>query len=137
MTSDSLIKELRAATKRHDALYAQALEINAQVQDLTRKVIEIETKNLPFKAGETYRVTAADRVARAQCIYAEAILLEDLKIGFNAVLLLEGSKSVICRIDHETFLHGANGEMHTSAVFSRDATSAAYHAARNQKEDLE
>ena len=131
------LDELKKLNADHEDLLAQALKINDRVQTLIRTLTISARKAIPFKVGETYRVTAADRVARAQCIYAEAIILEDLTMGFNVVLLLEGSKSVICRVDHKSFVNGANGEMVTTAVFSRDATSAAYHAARNQKEDPE
>jgi len=138
----SLTPDLRAALKtrsqaaenltRVEEEYAEArntLETSNSV------VIALASKLLPFTVGKDYHIMAADRIARATCLSAEPTILPKNELGFNAVFLLAGSKSVICRIDHENLKSMANDEVSTTAVFSRDATTAAYHAARNEPEN--
>jgi len=133
---------LREALKSHShaaALLARAEEelVTAQhaYQAANHAVITLAAKAMPFTTGKDYHIMAADRIARATCLYVEPVILPKNEVGFNAVFLLAGSKSVVCRIDHESLKSMANDEVTTSAVFSRDAITAGYHAARNEPEN--
>jgi len=80
----------------------------------------------PFKPGDTCRIAAADRVSNASCAHVSGIVLPSGEPGWNAVFILEGSKSVICRIDHANYAGAQDGLHVTTAVFSRDAVTAGY-----------
>lgn len=113
--------EQRIAVQREQLANA-AEESRLERDKLTAAAIQF----CPFKPGDACRIAAADRVANASCAHISGIILPTGEPGWNAVFILEGSKSVICRIDHENYGGFQDGLHVTTAVFSRDAVTAGY-----------
>lgn len=133
----ALAKELNAlsALKGKQAhIEAAFAEATDKVALLSAAIIAAAEEALEIKVGADYLITAADRVAPARCLYVEPLILPDCTLGLNAVFLLEGSKSVVCRIDHKSLVSQEGNEITTTSAFSRDATSAAYFASKNLPE---
>lgn len=125
---------LAALEAAHRELLEQTSESAEKINKLNATIIGEVSATLEIKPGETYLITSADRVAPAKCLYVEPLILPDCTLGLNAVFLLEGSKSVVCRIDHKSLVSQDGNEITTTATFSRDSTSAAYFASRNLPE---
>lgn len=128
------LSALAALEAAHRELLDQMAESAEKIDRLNATIIGEVSASLEIKPGETYLITSADRVAPAKCLYVEPLILPDCTLGLNAVFLLEGSKSVVCRIDHKSLVSQDGNEITTTAAFSRDSTSAAYFAARNLPE---
>lgn len=136
MTSaiNAKLAALAALEAAHRETLDQMSELAEKIDKLNATIIGEVAAALEIKPGETYLITSADRVAPAKCLYVEPLILPDCTLGLNAVFLLEGSKSVVCRIDHKSLVSQDGNEITTTAAFSRDSTSAAYFAARNLPE---
>lgn len=83
-------------------------------------------KTAPVKVGTIYTVVSADRVARAECAYVGGYSTAAGHFGWNAIFVLNGSKSVICRVDDQNMVATSGAEITTTAIFSRDAVTAKY-----------
>ncbi len=125
---------LSALEGKHRHILEAMAESAEKINKLNAAIIAEAAYALEIKVGADYIITAADRVAPARCLYVEPIILPDCTLGLNAVFLLEGSKSVVCRIDHKSLVSQEGNEITTTATFSRDATSAAYFASKNLPE---